>query len=107
MINFFKKKIENNSIELYLNGFKVSQNKFNWSKINNIIAHKIDLITTDEIYLSIKSNNQEIVLTENYLGWNDFLKEVYNQFPEIDKNWESKIIQPAFSRNEIELYSRK
>jgi|SRR5690606_3194933 len=103
-----KKRIE--KIELTENGFQVNYDKeitqFQWSEIEKLTGFKIDQLTTDDICLKIESINKISYVSEEFEGWRNFITELLNIFSEIDKNWEGIIANPAFERNETELYNR-
>ncbi|MFC4632491.1 hypothetical protein ACFO3O_01125 [Dokdonia ponticola] len=110
---FWKKGNTKNTkgkIELNSNGFQVTHNNgvslVEWNLIDKITAYKVDLITIDEICFEIEHLNKSLLITEECVGWRVFLKELLEKFPLIDKEWEEKIVQPPFERNETELYIR-
>jgi len=104
-----KKRIE--KIELTENGFQVNYDEeikqFEWSEIKKLTGFKVDRLTTDDICLKVESDNKVSFATEEFEGWRNFMNELLNKFPQIDKNWEENIAIPAFERNETELYNQK
>ncbi len=103
-----KKRIE--KIELTENGFEINCDqkiiKFKWSDIDKLTGFKVDRFTIDDICLKIESNNKTAYVTEEFQGWRNFINKMLVEFPQIDKNWEGIIANPAFERNETELYNR-
>ncbi len=79
---------------------------FAWNRILKIIAYKADLLTIDEVRLEIWDNDGGITITEEEDFWKDFTGRILEQYPEIDKEWFSKIIQPPFARNETVIYKK-
>lgn len=81
--------------------------KVEWEKISKITAYKIDLFTIDQIRFDIQHANQTVTATEYFQGWEDFLEKLYENLPEIDREWFQKVAHPTFETNETEIYSRK
>jgi len=102
------KRIE--KIELTKKGFQVNYDEvitqFQWSEIEKLTGFKVDRITTDDICLKIESNKKTSYATEEFEGWRIFMNKLLIEFPQIDKNWEGIIANPAFERKETELYNR-
>lgn len=105
-----KKKERIEKVELTENGFLINYDgeitKYNWSEINKLTGFKIDRLTVDDICLKIESDKKKSVASEEFEGWRIFMNKLLNEFPQIDKNWEGIIANPAFERNETELYNR-
>lgn len=104
-----KNKIE--KVELIDFGFRITFNEIiseiKWEEINKLVGFKIDRITTDDICLKIESHKIVSFVTEEFLGWSEFVTELLKHFPEINKNWEGIIAKTAFERNETQLYNRE
>ncbi len=109
-LNKGKKKKQIEKIELIENGFQINYDKeitqFQWSEINKLTGIKVDRFTIDDICLKIESNNKTVYATEEFQGWRNFMNKMLTEFPLIDKNWEEIIANPAFKKNETELYNR-
>ena len=107
----WKKKKQVETVNLIEDGFEivVNENKtiIKWSFIHKLIGYKVDLFTIDEICLHIEFDNKTALVTEDYLGWREFMSELLNQFPSINKNWEGTIAKSAFKRNETKLFDKK
>jgi hypothetical protein len=103
-----KKRIE--IIELTETGFKVNSNEeitqFIWSEVEKLTGFKVDRLTTDDICLKIESYEKMAYVTEDFAGWQIFMNRLLIEFPQIDKNWEGIIANPAFERNQTELFNR-
>ncbi len=104
-----KNKIE--KVELIDYGFRITFNEIiteiKWIEINSLIGFKVDRFTIDYICLKIETHNNVAYLTEEFIGWREFITELINQIPEINENWEGIIAKPVFERNETELYNRE
>lgn len=77
-----------------------------WLEVERLEAYKIDLLSVDEVCLDIVLSNSVITITEETDGWNNFLLQLHEQFPRIEKDWYPKIIQPPFQTNYTVLYER-
>lgn len=106
----WKRKQRIGTVDLTEDGFVINYNgeitQFEWSEIDKLVAFKFDILTIDEICLSIHAGNKVAITTEDFKGWRNFMNQLLKKFPEIDKNWEGIIAKPAFERNETELYNR-
>ena len=78
--------------------------KIKWLDIESIIAYKEDLVTVDEIRMTIVYNNLQLSVTEETPGWEKFILKIKSIFPGIPPNWDLEIVQPPFATNEIVLY---
>lgn len=98
-------------IKLTDSGFQITDDndftEFIWDEITSLKGFKIDRLVVDDICLEINADNKKAFASEEFEGWQDFMKELLNHFPGIDKDWEGIIAQPPFERNETELYNRK
>lgn len=91
-------------------GFSILLNeetkKVAWLEVERLEVYKIDLLTFDEVCLDIVLSTTVIRITEKTDGWNTFIQKLQAQFPGIEKDWYSKIIQPPFQTNHSVLYKR-
>ena len=77
-----------------------------WKDIERLEGYKRDLMTFDQVCLDIISNETIITISEDTDGFESFIEKLKNQFPSIDKDWDWKIIQPAFATNFTVLFKR-
>lgn len=77
-----------------------------WKEIEEIHAYKADMMTYDEICMDIHLSESILTISEETLGWDLLVSALYSVFPSITKNWETLIIKPAFTTNEIILYKK-
>ncbi|MBL7748046.1 MAG: hypothetical protein JNM19_11495, partial [Chitinophagaceae bacterium] len=77
-----------------------------WLEVERIEAYKIDLLAFDEVCLDIVLSTSVIRITEETEGWNTFIQKLQAQFPGIERDWYSKIIQTSFQTNHTVLYER-
>jgi len=92
-------------------GFQITENlkstKINWTDIQEITAYKVDLYTVDEIRLNIDSDKLTITISEETPGYFVFKETIKDIFPDSDKDWEHKVMKPAFAENLTIIYKRK
>jgi hypothetical protein len=80
---------------------------YEWAKIDEIIAYKVDLITTDDLRLDISFTEVELTISEDIPGWSLFIDKLIAVLPEISRDWEEKIIEKPFAANRTIIYKRK
>ncbi len=85
---------------------KSEQQKIKWADINRIVAYRQDLLTTDNVCIDIVFNNQRTTISEETPGWYQFVETTKHIFPSIPKNWDSRIIHPAFATDFTIIYQR-
>jgi len=92
-------------------GFRIKEylksTEINWSDIQEIAAYKVDLYAVDEIRLNIVTEKSTITVSEEIPGYFIFKEKIKNIFPDSDKDWEHKVIKPAFAENFTIIYKRK
>jgi hypothetical protein len=77
-----------------------------WTDIETIFAFKRDLMTVDELNIEVfLKNNIRIRLTEEIDGWFQFIIKIKEVFPIIDKEFDTKLIFPAFETNLTLVYN--
>lgn len=77
-----------------------------WTDIETIFAFKRDLMTVDELNIEVfLKNNMRIRLTEEIDGWFQFIRKIKEVFPSIDKEFDTKLIFPAFETNLTLVYN--
>ncbi len=78
-----------------------------WKDIEKMIAYKVDLIGFDEVCIDIHTRDKNILtLTEEFDGYEEFVRRTKDIFESIPKDWELRIIKPPFERNEITLIDK-
>lgn len=80
--------------------------KFYWDKIHMITAFRKDLITYDDVYLSIEHEFDVFNISESYPGWLRFKEEISNRYSLTDPKWFEKVVNPNFN-DEIILYKKQ
>ena len=56
--------------------------------------------------MEIVYGDKHITISEELPGWHLFIRKTKEEFPEIDKEWDVKIIFPAFATNYTTIYKR-
>jgi len=77
-----------------------------WTDIETIFAFKRDLMTVDELNIEVfLKDKMRIRLTEEIDGWFQFIIKIKEVFPSIDKEFDTKLIFPAFETNLTLVYN--
>jgi hypothetical protein len=78
-----------------------------WNDITELNAYKIDQMTIDRIDMAIVFGDRQITISEDLPGWYQFIFKTKSRFPSIPKDWELKIMHPAFAENFTNIYKRE
>lgn len=79
-----------------------------WSTVTRIAAHKIDLMTTDEIVMVVESQKQQletVELSEEWPGFRDLFGPMERELG-VNPSWYLEIMTPAFEARPTVLYLR-
>lgn len=77
-----------------------------WTDIEAIFAFKQDLFTVDELNIELfLKNNTRLRFTEEVDGWFQFIVKIKEVFPVIDKEFDVKLVFPAFETNLTLVYN--
>lgn len=87
--------------------FRSGSKTVRWDDVERLVGYKHDDLTTDMICLDVEHGNTCFTITEDTDGWFVFLDRTMAAFPNIPKNWEVDVAQPAFATNLTVLYDRK
>lgn len=77
-----------------------------WSDITQINVYKVDQLTIDRIDMEIVYGEKAFTINEELPGWYQFVLKTKEIFPRIPKDWDVKIIQPAFATNYTTIYDK-
>lgn len=77
-----------------------------WINITQLNVYKADLLTVDEIKMEIVCGDKAFTISEELPGWYQFVLKTKEIFPSIPKDWDIKIIQPAFATNYTTIYEK-
>ena len=87
-------------------GFSVSGVVVTWPEILEIRANKLDLLTTDEVrFVFALTSGQVVEVSEEQHGFSQLVEALAVEFPDT-RQWEAKVIPPAFAPNPTVLYCR-
>ena len=105
-----KRSSEDLSISLSEDGFEFENSNsvchVRWKEIQEICAYKLDLLTTDEVRFSFRTNeNAWIEISEEQPGFEELCAILELRFPAV-KGWQQQVIKAAFSENRTVLYVR-
>jgi hypothetical protein len=114
---FTSRQIRSNKrppIVLTTSGFELRRadagcDEFRWDQAERILAYKVDLLTTDEIFVAFEyhdANGRQMTfeVSEECPGFQDFMTALGRAFPTITADWYPRVMKPAFARNLIVLY---
>lgn len=91
-------------------GFKFTNKDFStiikWSDIDQIDAYMKDVFAYDLIVLEIAIGKNILTINEETPGWFQLVLKLKEVFKTIPKDWNIKIIQPAFKANYTTLYKK-
>lgn len=79
-----------------------------WVDVSVVRAYKLDLLTVDEIRVSVGFGNPEKILelSEEQEGFEDFIRTADAEFS-FCAGWWERLIKPAFERSEVTLFRRE
>jgi hypothetical protein len=77
-----------------------------WNDITEINVYKADLMTIDEIRMEIICGDKTFLISEELPGWFQFVLKQKQVCPSIPKDWDIKIIDPAFAANYTTIYKK-
>lgn len=93
------------------NGFMMNYDSLKmdvqWNDIKQINVYKVDLMTIDEIRMEIICEDKSFLISEELPGWYQFVLKTKELFPSIPKDWDVKIIHPAFANNYSTIYEKE
>ncbi len=101
---------EKGHLEFTEEGFRLKKHsefiEMLWADVHEIRAYKVDLLTVDEIRIDISTKTSTLTITEDTPGYNVFNEKLKSIFPDSDKNWEEKVVKPAFAENLTVIYKK-
>ncbi|MBI1838155.1 MAG: hypothetical protein HYR91_12905 [Flavobacteriia bacterium] len=80
--------------------------RIKWDDVIQINAYKRDQITIDRIEMEIVFDDKYFTISEDLPGWYQFILKTKEIYPRIPKDWDIKIIQPAFTSNFTTIYDK-
>ena len=78
-----------------------------WEQVKRIAVYKEDEFTTDLICIEYSLAEDTLVtIHEELEGYDSVVQRMHLHFEDIEKDWYSKIVQPAFERNYRVIYEK-
>jgi len=100
-------KDKTGDVELTSDGFKVRHNgtyiEMYWEAIEKVHGYLEDEGTYEDAWLRLETENNTVFISQSFTGWTMFIHTFHSQFPEIDRDWSSKL-HPASLKRETTLY---
>lgn len=86
---------------------RIAEVSFTWDEIDAVKAHKIDLITTDEVRVLVSFGRPEMVLelSEEHEGFEEFIRTAERKLS-LPQGWWERLVRPAFDTRETILFRR-
>lgn len=102
---------DNGIFEYTSDGFIITtegdKKEIKWNYIETILGYKVDLYTSDTICLDVFCGNESFRITEETLGWYQFVLRSKEAFSQINKTWDTEITIPAFETKLTLVYDRE
>jgi hypothetical protein len=97
--------------EYLVDGFKIKRDQgvqaIKWSEVDTIFGYKVDNYATDSICIDVLCNNDKSFrITEETLGWFQFLEHLRKALPLTSITWNIEITSPPFDTNLTLVYSK-
>lgn len=92
-----------NGVSIETDG-KISQ-LLRWDQICRIAVYKMDQITLDLICIEFTLHGElMVIIHEDMSGYDSVVQRMHLTFENIEKDWYSKVVLPAFERNYRVIY---
>ncbi len=77
-----------------------------WSEVLKIVAYKLDLVTTDCIFLlfELSGEQEPVQVSEEWEGFTNLFHPLLRAFPSVPENWYVEVMAPAFQKKYTVLY---
>ena len=86
-------------------GFALGDSFVAWETVSEIWSYKVDLITTDEVFLEFSTCGRVVEVSEECPGFAALETAMTSAFP-VTSDWRAAVLAPAFARNRTILYRR-
>ena len=77
-----------------------------WKDVERIETYKLDLTVIDCICLLFKVGDEEVQLSEEWIGFDTLFEPLKSNFPSIKDDWYVEVMQPPFEENRTVLFSK-
>ncbi len=107
----WREKPANTEIRLTDDGFSVAKSQreifsLRWNDIQEIVAFKRDLFTTDLVCFSFSTSDASFEVNEEVRGFSSLESALGKELPGFDNTWRYKVIKPAFAPNRAVIYRK-
>ena len=86
-------------------GFSTGTRRIECQDISSIAAFKRDMLTLDDIWFQLDTEQGHVLVCEEQPGFKDWEAAVCEQFPAV-AGWQQQVVLPPFAENFTVLYSR-
>ena len=86
-------------------GFTSGVRRVDWSQINSVAAFKRDMVTVDDVWFQLETEQGTIMICEEQPGFDQWESLLCTAIPAL-ATWRSSVIQPPFAENFSILYRR-
>ena len=86
-------------------GFTSGSQRVNWSQINSVSAFKRDMVTFDDVWFQLETDQGTITICEEQPGFDKWEPLLCKAIPTV-ATWRDSIMQPPFAENFSILYRR-
>lgn len=98
-------------IRLTDDGFSLAKSQreifsLRWNDIQEIVAFKRDLFTTDLVCFSFLTSDGSFEVNEEVPGFSSLESALEKELPGFDNTWRYKVIKPAFAPNRTVIYRK-
>ena len=101
-------------IEFFAGGFRTvrisgkEERATHWSEVARINGGLKDLVTTDQVYFHLFSEQQptQILITEDIEGVGEFQATIFHNWPEIEPAWRSIFARSPFGVHYLTIWER-
>jgi len=100
------------SVTLTVDGFAVMKgvnliSQVRWMDVEQVVAFKLDLGTTDCICLGFRTGDWITHVKEEMGGYTELVEAMQREFPDYEKDWWCRVAFPAFATNYTTVWERR
>ena len=86
-------------------GFTSGSRPIKWSEINSVAAFKRDMLTVDDVWFQLETDQGTVMICEEQPGFDKWESCLCKAVPAV-ATWRESVIQPPFAQNFSILYRR-
>jgi hypothetical protein len=81
--------------------------RVDWSDIDEVVAYKQDLMTTDAVCLEVTPGRRDVVrLDDDVAGFWILVDKLKERLPTSSQDWEKVVVKPAFEANRTVIFQK-